>query len=353
MAYKIFVVNPGSTSTKIAVFNNEECAFKKSIRHDPAELSAFQADVDQYWYRVNVIKEILKENGFELDGFDAFVGRGGILRPLAGGTYRVNKQMLEDLRTSRYGNHASNLGALIVSELAAAHSKEAYVVNPPVVDELMEVARVTGLPEIKRTSVFHALNQKAVAIRAARDTGVDYNKSRFIVAHLGGGVSVGAHDMGRVTDVNNGLEEGPFTPQRTGSLPVIQLVDLCFSGKYTKAEINKLLVGKGGLYAHTGISDGVVLAEKAEKDSSVKLLFDAMAYRIAREICACAATLYGKVDRVIITGGLANDTVLVDKIKERVSFLGPVSVYPGEDEMSALAEGMMRVLEGHETVLEY
>jgi butyrate kinase len=261
--------------------------------------------------------------------------------------------MLEDLRTSRYGNHASNLGALIVSELAAIYSKEAYVVNPPVVDELMEEARVTGLPEIKRTSVFHALNQKAVAIRVARDTGVDYNKSRFIVAHLGGGVSVGAHDMGRVTDVNNGLEEGPFTPQRTGSLPVIQLVDLCFSGKYTKAEINKLLVGKGGLYAHTGISDGIILAEKAEKDSSVKLLFDAMAYRIAREICACAATLYGKVDRIIITGGLANDTVLVGKIKDRVSFLGPVAVYPGEDEMTALAEGMIRVLEGHETALQY
>lgn len=353
MGIKIFVVNPGSTSTKVALFDGNSCLFDKTIRHNPDEIKAFTTAASQFDYRYATIMEIIGKEGIDPGTMDAFVGRGGILRPLKGGTYIVCEEMLENLKSSRYGDHASNLGAIIAARLAGQYGKTAYVVNPVVVDELMDEARLTGLPDIKRKSVFHALNQKAIAMRAAAEMGIEYGNGRFIVAHLGGGISVGAHDRGQVIDVSNGLEEGPMTPERAGALPTLQLVELCFSGRYTKDQIKKMLVGNGGLIAYTGTSDCRKLEEQAVKDENVRKTVDAMAYGISREICACAAALRGNMDSIIITGGLAYWPYVVDEIKKRVSFLGKILVYPGEDEMAALAEGVIRVLEGREQAYTY
>jgi butyrate kinase len=349
MAFNIFVVNPGSTSTKIAVYTGTECVFNKVIRHDPDDLKVFNTAVDQFEYRFGMVMDI----AWDFESIDAFVGRGGFSKPLKGGTYIVDKSMLEDIKSSKYGDHASNLGAIIASTLANKFGKKAYVVNPPVVDELMNVARFTGLPQITRISAFHALNQKAAAIHAAHVAGIDYCNGRFIVAHLGGGISVGAHDHGRVVDVNNALEEGPFSPERAGGLPTGQLVEMCFSGQYTKSEIKKMLTGRGGLYAYTGTTDCKKLEIEAESDGNIKLILDAMIYKVSREMCACAAALYGIVDNIVVTGGLAYSSYIVEGIKQRVGFLGKFVVYPGENEAGALAEGALRVLDGLETACEY
>jgi len=349
MAFQIFVVNPGSTSTKIAVFNDNDCVFEKVLRHAPEELKEFTSTIDQFEYRMRLVMD----TGWDFNGVEAFVGRGGLLRPLKGGTYLVGPAMLEDLKHARYGEHASNLGAMIAASLAETYGKKAYIVDPPVVDELMPEARLTGLPQIKRISAFHALNHKAAAIRAAKELGIGYGEGRFIVAHLGGGISVGAHDCGRVIDVNNALEEGPFSPERAGSLPVGQLVDLCYSGKYGRAEMKKLLVGRGGLNAHTGTTDCRELEARAEREELVRRVLNAMVYRISKEICANAAALYGKIDAVIVTGGLAKSTYIVEGIKKRVKFLGRFITYPGESEMEALAQGVARVLEGTELAYVY
>jgi butyrate kinase len=353
MALKIFAINPGSTSTKIAVFDGSKSEFVKTIYHDPMELKAYPTAASQYEYRYELIMKIVQQENINLNEIDSFVGRGGLLKPLKGGTYIIGKEMLEDLRASKYGNHASNLGAMIADKLAGQFGKSAYVVDPPVVDELMDEARLSGLPEICRKSVFHALNQKASAIYAANKAGIEYNKGRFIVAHLGGGISVGAHEFGRVVDVNNGLDEGPFSPERAGSLPTDQLVDLCFSGKYTKSEIKKLLVGNGGVMAYTGTTDFIKLEILAETDIEIKKVLNAMVYQISREICASAAALNGKVDMIIITGGLAKCSLIVEGIKKRVSFLGTISVVPGEREMEALVEGAIRVMKGKEEPNQY
>lgn len=263
------------------------------------------------------------------------------------------KAMLEDLKNLRYGDHVCNLGAMIAARLAEMYGKPSYIVNPPVVDELMNEARVTGLPAIVRRSAFHALNQKASALRAAKESGIEYDKGNFIVAHLGGGVSVGAHEHGRVVDVNDALEEGPFSPERAGSLPTRQLVDLCFSGCHTKVEIMRMLVGGGGLTAYFGTTDLKKLEEESKRDKNVREILDAMIYRFSREICACAAALRGNINRVVLTGGLAHSGLVVKGISDRVSFLGPIVVYPGEDEMAALAEGVVRVLDGKEIAYDY
>lgn len=349
MACNIFVINPGSTSTKIAVYKGSECVFDKVIRHTPVELKAFPMAVDQFEYRLGLVMNI----AWDFESIDAFVGRGGLSKPLKGGTYIVDKLMLEDLKSAKFGDHASNLGAMIAATLAEQFGKTAYVVNPPVVDELMDVARLTGLPQITRVSAFHALNQKAAAVRAAKELGLDYCKGRFIVAHLGGGISVGAHHCGCVVDVNNALEEGPFSPERAGSLPTGQLVELCFSGHYTKSEIKKLLAGKGGLYAHTGTTDCEKLVIEAEKNENSRKIVDAMIYKISREICANAAALCGIVNGIVVTGGLAYSSYIVEGIKKRVGFLGEFIVYPGEYEMGALAEGVLRVLDGLERAYKY
>jgi len=350
---KIFVINPGSTSTKIAVFENDNCVMEKVVRHNPEELKAFSTASSQFEYRIKTINEIIDQEGINLSEIDAFVGRGGCLRPLSGGTYIINEQMIEDLKSSKYGDHASNLGAMIALNLAQKYGKPSYIVNPVVVDELMDEARYTGVPEIKRRTTFHALNQKAIAMRAAEEMGINYVDGNFIVAHLGGGISVGAHKNGRIVDVNNALSEGPFSPERAGSVPTLDLVELCFSGKYTKEEIKKLLVGKGGLVAYTGTSDCRDVEKMAADKPEYRKLISAMAYNIAKEICACAAALNGKIDRIAITGGVAYWSLLVEEIKKRVSFLGEVVVYPGEDELKALAEGVLRVFQGKEQAMTY
>lgn len=353
MGTKLFVINPGSTSTKVALFDDENLIYEKTIRHDVSEIKSFPSVMAQYEYRLRIINTAIQENNINMAEIDAFVGRGGLLRPLAGGTYSVNNKMLEDLKASKYGEHASNLGAIIAYGLAEKYGKNAYVVNPVVVDELMDIARITGLPEIQNVSIFHALNQKAVAKRAAEEMNLEYKEAKFIAAHLGGGISVGVHDKGRVIDVNNGLEDGPFSPERAGSLPMKQVIDLCYSGKYTKKELMRKLIGNGGLIAHTGTSDCKLLVEKATSDDNIRLILEALVYRVSREICAGAAALYGRIDSILITGGLAYSDYIVNGIKQRVSFLAPVRVYPGEDEMMALAKGVLDVLKGKETSLEY
>ena len=347
---KILVINPGSTSTKIAVFDDESPVLEKTIRHSSEELKDFKNIIEQYDFRVKVIENVLKENGFKLEDFDAFVGRGGLLHPIESGTYRVNEAMLEDLKECKYGEHASNLGAIIAYNLATKVNKPAYIVDPVVVDEMEPLARYSGLKGIERKSIWHALNQKAVARRAAKDLHKKYDEVNLIVVHLGGGISVAAHKKGRTVDVNNALNgDGPFAPERAGGLPTISLVDLCMSGKYTYEEMKKLLAGKGGLVSHLGTNNAIEVEERIEKgDEYAKLVYEAMAYQVAKTVGEMAAVLKGEVDAIILTGGLARSKMLTDWIKERTSFIAPVLLYPGEDEMRALAEGALRVLKGEE-----
>lgn len=352
--YKLLVINPGSTSTKVGYFENGHPISSKSLTHSVEELDAYKSITDQYPLRKKAILEYLAEQQIAVEQLDAVVGRGGLLKPLKGGTYRINEAMLGDLRSCRYGKHASNLGALIAYEIAFPLGIPSYIVNPVVVDELEPLARFSGLTEIKRKSAFHVLNQKAVAKKLAKEVSRPYTELNLVVAHLGGGISVAAHKKGCAVDVNNGLEEGPFSPERAGSLPTLQLLDLCFSGKYTKEELEKKLVGKGGLADYLGTADCREIEARAGKgDSDALLAYEAMAYQVAKEIGACAAVLYGKVDYIAITGGLARSSTLVNWIKERVEFVAPVRVYPGEDELSALAEGALSVLQGEHEAKEY
>lgn len=353
MGHVIFAINPGSTSTKLALFRSRELIFEKSVAHDVDEVRKFKIAADQLEYRFKFILDVLKEADIDLSIVDAFVGRGGLLKPLSGGTYKVNDKMLEDLSLSTYGDHASNLGAIIADRLGKEYNKPAFTVNPVVVDELINEARYTGLPLINRVSAFHALNQKAVAKKAAKHIGIDYEEGNFIVAHLGGGISVGAHMKGRVIDVNNALEEGPFSPERAGSLPSKQLVKLCFSGDYSKEEIDKMLVGKGGFYAHTGTTDVKSIMEKALTDESYRRVVNAFTYNLSKEISGLAACFAGHVDRIVITGGLAHSKEIIEAVEKRVSFIAPLFVVPGEDELRALEEGVIHVLDGLEETKSY
>jgi butyrate kinase len=353
--FRLLIINPGSTSTKIAVFDNEKPVLEETLRHSNEELAPYATVFEQYEFRKNVILDTLNEKGINITKLSAVVGRGGLLRPMEGGTYKVNEHMLEDLKACVMGQHASNLGGIIANEIALQLNIPAFIVDPVVVDELEDIARISGMPEIDRISIFHALNQKAVARRAAKDLGKSYNELNLIVAHLGGGISVGAHKDGRIIDVNNALDgEGPFSPERAGGLPVGSLVKMCFSGKYTLDEMKKKIVGKGGLVAYLGSNDGREVEKMiANGDKKAELVYKAMAYQVAKEIGACAAVLEGKVDAICLTGGLAYDKALVSWIKERVEFISQVKIYPGEDEMIALAEGGLRVLRGEEESKKY
>ena len=352
----VLAINPGSTSTKVAVYNGTERLFEETLRHSAEDLAPYARVADQYEFRRDVILGFLKRQGFSGDKFAAVVGRGGLLRFIPGGTYLVNDEMVADLRAGARGEHASNLGGLLARELSTEWGVPSYIVDPVVVDEMEEIARLSGHPLIPRKSIFHALNQKAVAKRYAASLQKPYNGLNLIVAHLGGGISVGAHRQGRVVDVNNALDgEGPFSPERSGSLPVGDLAKLCFSGKYTHAEIKKMLTGQGGLVAYLGTNDGREVRRRIDEgDAQAKLVYEALAYQVAKEIGSMAAVLKGKVDAVLLTGGLAYDKdYLIARISERVSFIAPVVTMPGEDEMSALAEGALRVLRGEETPLVY
>lgn len=353
--HRLLIINPGSTSTKIAIYDNEKPVMEQTLRHSNEELAPYASVIDQFEFRKNVILDTLNANGINISKLSAVVGRGGLLRPMEGGTYKVNNRMLEDLRGNVMGQHASNLGGIIADEIASQLGIPAFIVDPVVVDEMEEIARFSGMPEIKRISIWHALNQKAVARRAAADLGKRYEDINLVIAHLGGGISVGAHKKGKVVDVNNALDgEGPFSPERTGSLPVSGLVKLCYSGKYTIDQLKKLIVGKGGLVAYLGTNDGREVVKMIEAgDKNAELVYKAMAYQVGKEIGACATVLEGKIDAICLTGGLAYDKLLTGWIKEMVQFIGDVRIYPGEDEMIALAEGGLRVLRGEETAREY
>ena len=353
--FRILTINPGSTSTKIAVFDNDKCVFETTLTHPADEIAKYEHIIDQYDFRKKVILDTLSEQGFNLQNLSGVVGRGGLLKPIKGGTYAVNATMLEDLKVGLMGEHASNLGGIIAYEIASKLNIPSFIVDPVVVDEMHDVARISGMPEIKRVSIFHALNQKAVARRAAAELGQKYEETNLIVAHLGGGISVGAHEKGRVIDVNNALDgEGPFSPERTGGLPVGDLAKMCFSGKYTHNDIKKKIKGSGGLVAYLGTNDGREVTKMYQGgDANAELVYRAMAYQVAKEIGSCAAVLKGKVDGIVITGGIAYDKAFVSWVTEAVEFIGKLFIYPGEGEMQALAEGGLRVLNGEETAQIY
>lgn len=353
--YKQLIINPGSTSTKIAVFQDKECLYAETLRHSSEEIGRYEKIIDQFPYRRELVMNALQKAGVDPAGLDAVVGRGGLLRPIPGGTYIINDKMIDDLRAESRGAHASNLGGLLARSIADDYKLPAYIVDPVCVDEMEPLARISGMPENPRESLFHALNQKAIARRAAADLHKHYEESNFIIAHLGGGISVGAHRKGRVIDVNNAIPgEGPFSPERSGGVPVGKLVRMCYSGQCSETEMMKKIMGHGGLVAYLGTNDAVEVEKRIKQgDRQAELVYQAMAYQVAKEIGAAATVLRGTVDAVLITGGIAHSTMLVDWIKERVEFIARVLVYPGEDEMEALAAGGLRVLQGREEAKTY
>lgn len=353
--FKILTINPGSTSTKIAVFDNEELVFEKTLRHSSKEIGKYKKISDQFEFRKKVIEDSLEEGGLRVRDLHAVVGRGGILKPIQGGTYIVDEEMIEDLKEGILGEHASNLGGIIAKEIGDSANIPSYIVDPVVVDELNDIARISGIPEIDRKSIFHALNQKAIARKAARELGKYYEECNFIVAHMGGGISVGAHENGRVVDVANALDgEGPFSPERSGGLPVGDLIKMCFSGKYTQDEIKKKINGNGGIVAYLNTNDVREVESRINNgDENAKLIHEAMTYQVSKEIGACASVLKGNVDAILLTGGIAYSKLVTDSITERVNYIGEVKAYPGEDEMIALAQGGLRVLNEEEEPKTY
>ena len=348
--YRILVINPGSTSTKIGVFDEEKCILEKTIRHPQEEINNFDRVIDQYEYRKKIILDTLHYEGINISKLSAVCGRGGLLKPIEGGTYEVNEAMLNDLKLGFNGEHASNLGGIIANEIAQGLNIKAYIVDPVVVDELDEIAKYSGVPDIPRKSIFHALNQKAVARKAAADLNKRYEALNLIVAHMGGGITVGAHKNGKVIDVNNGLHgDGPFSPERAGTVPAGDLVSLCFSGEYYRDEIMKKIVGKGGLMAYLGTNDAVEVEKRiAAGDELAEKTYGAMAYQIAKEIGAMSTVLSGKVDLIVMTGGLAYGKSFVEMITEHVNWIADTVIYPGEDELQALNKGVLRVLHNEE-----
>ena len=357
MAWIVFVLNPGSTSTKTALFRDQTCLHQETIRHADQVLQQTESLLDQLPLRLAAIEASLNaalaQNNLLITDIDAFVGRGGLVRPVVSGTYRISPDMLADLEASRYGVHACNLGAIIVNQLAQRYHKPAYIVDPPTVDELDVLARYSGLPEIPRISAFHALNQKIAARRAAEELGLDYQACNLIVTHMGGGISIGIHRQGRVVDVTNGMDEGPFTPERAGSLPTMPLLRLMWKSGMDPEQMRRKLVGQGGLYAYTGTVDARKVEDEAGQNPAWNEVLHAMAYQIAKSIAAMAAVVDGKIDGLVLTGGLARSALLTGAIRQRVGFLGPILIYPGEFEMEALAQGGIRVLKGEEAALDY
>lgn len=352
--YTILVINPGSTSTKVALFAGDTPLHQETLRYDASDLAPFAHIPDQHAFRRDSVLQWLEHKGVSLQQLSAVVGRGGLCGPLESGTYRVNQAMLEEMRQPGPREHASNLGVLIAQEIAGRAGIPAFTVDPVSVDEFDDIARLSGLAEIERKSLSHALNIKAVARRAAADLGRRYQDLNLVVAHLGGGISVTAHRHGRMVDVNNALDAGPFSPERSGTLPLTDLIELCYGGRFTKEELKKHLIGRGGLVSHLGTNSALEVEKRiAAGDRHALLVAQAMAYQIAKEIGAMATVLYGQVDGIVLTGGVAHWKDLVAWIRERVAFIAPVLVYPGEDEMLALAQGALRVLRGEEEAKTY
>ncbi len=353
---RILAINPGSTSTKIAVYEGDKSIFLKNIKHSAEELAKFENISDQFEFRKNIIMQELIDADIKTDLITAVVGRGGLVKPIESGVYEVNEALKEDLRVGILGEHASNLGGLIADNIALSlPNAKAYIADPVVVDEMNDVARISGHPAFERMSIFHALNQKAIGRAYAQTIDKKYEDCNLIVAHLGGGISVGAHEKGRVIDVNNALDgEGPFSPERSGTLPAGALTKLCFSGKYTLNDIKKMIKGEGGLVGHLGTNDAYEIELKAKDgDAKAKLIQDAMSYQIGKSIGEMATVLKGKVDGILLTGGIAHNKDLVNYVKEMVEFIAPVAVFPGEDEMQALAMNGYMVLHNEVTPKVY
>lgn len=355
MSVKTLVINPGSTSTKIGIFEDETLLFDETLRHSTEEIARYDSIIDQKDFRRDIILDFLKSKDFDVNTLDVVVGRGGMLKPIPGGTYAVNDALVRDLEIGVSGQHASNLGGILAKEIADSIGKPSFIVDPVVVDELCDEARVSGVPELPRISIFHALNQKAVAKRYAAEAGKDYKDLNLIVVHMGGGVSVGAHSKGRVIDVFNALDgDGAFSPERAGGVPSGALIKMCFSGKYEEKEVYKKIVGAGGFNALLGTND-MREVEKMVQDGNkdADLYRRAFIFQVSKDIGSMACVLAGKIDQIIITGGIAYDKEVVAGLKEHCGFLAPVTVYPGEDELLALVQGGLRVVNGVEKALEY
>jgi len=353
---RIIAINPGSTTTKIAVYQNMNPVYLKTIRHSLEDLKEFDSIIDQLNYRKKIICKELRDAEIKLDLVRAVVGRGGLVKPIESGVYEVNERMIADLTNSPLGEHASNLGGLIASDMAETlPNARAFIADPVVVDELSDIARVSGHPAFRRVSIFHALNQKAVARQHAKSILKHYEDLNLIVVHLGGGITVGAHQKGRVIDVNNGLDgEGPFSPERSGTLPVGQLVSMCFSGNYTKQKIKKMIKGEGGLVAYLGTNSAYEIEQKAAAgDEKAMFYYEAMAYQVSKQIGSMCPVLKGNVDGIIITGGIAHSKFFVNMVIERVYRIAPVHVYPGEDEMKALVSNGLMALKGEVKIKVY
>lgn len=352
----ILAINPGATSTKIAVYEDKTNIFTKNIKHTMEELSQFATIADQYDYRKQVILDELKNQNIDLNAIAIIIGRGGLIKPIQSGAYRINDLMKKHLKEGYNGVHACNLGGLIADSLAKMIGlPEAFIADPVVVDEMDNIARISGNAAFERLSIFHALNQKAIARTHAASIGKRYEDLNLIVAHMGGGISVGAHRKGKVIDVNQALDgEGPFSPERSGTLPMNQVIKACFSGKYTYEDMKKMMVGKGGTYSYLGTNDAYEVEKRAKAgDEKADLLERAMAYQVAKSIGANAAALQGKVDAILITGGIAHGKPIVDHIKSYVSWIAPVAVYPGEDEMESLAMNARMILDKTIEIQEY
>ncbi|MBD5520353.1 MAG: butyrate kinase [Lachnospiraceae bacterium] len=355
MGIKSLIINPGSTSTKIGVFEDETLLFEETLRHSTEEIAQYASIVDQKDFRKDIIVNLLKEKDFDINSLNMVVGRGGMLKPIPGGTYEVSDDLLEDLKIGKQGQHASNLGGILAREIADSIGVPSYIVDPVVVDELAPVSRYSGVPELPRISVFHALNQKAVAKRYAKEIGKPYNSLNLVVVHMGGGVSVGAHKEGQVIDVFNALDgDGAFSPERAGAVPSGALIKLCFSGKYTESEVYKKFVGNGGFNAYCGTNDMRDVAKMVDNgDEKAAEVREAFITQMAKDIGSMACVLNGKIDQIIVTGGIAYDKTVISGLKEKAGWIAPMTVYPGEDELLALVQGGLRVLNGEEKAMVY
>ncbi len=354
MARSILVINPGSTSTKIAVFHDAIPQIQKNIHHPPAELANYPKIWTQLDYRLEAIQDFLDENKISLKKFSAIVARGGLLKPIKGGTYIVSANMLYDSEIGIQGEHAANLACALAYRLAQPFNLPAFVVDPISVDEFEPLARISGHPLIERRCLSHTLNIHAVGRETAQMLGIDYEKSNFIIAHLGGGISVCPLTAGRIVDVNDASSDGPFSPERTGGLPLQQFISLCFSNQYTASQMKRLVMGEGGLTAYLKTNNATEIEARIRQgDQYARLIYEAMAYQIAKEIGAMSTVIGGKIDAIVLTGGLAGSKMLMDWIKERVEFIANVMILPGEFEMEALVKGALRVLDGIEEALNY
>jgi len=354
LSYNILVLNIGSTTTKIAVFENDHPKFQETIAHGPELTGPLSEYMTQFPLYFEHVKQILIDHRIDVGQLDMIVSQGGLTAPVSSGVYLINQRMCDDLRSGKYGQHPTNLGPLIANDLAGPAGIRAVIVDSPSTDEFHDLARISGMPQIERKSAFHALNQKASARLAARDMGIAYDKSNMVVAHLGGGITVGAHCQGKVIDSTIGVGEGALTPERSGALPLLTVLRLLESGKLSLADLRRKLTSEGGFRAHLGTNDmNRVDTEIRQGHEKALLLLQAMAYQIAKDIGAMSTVLNGNIDAIVLTGGLANSSMLVDSITDRVSFIAPVKVYPGEQEMLALAAGALRVLIGTDAVQHY